>query len=280
MKSSTQPMAIKLFRNQKVTVASLTKATPDIWLLRFTFPEIRSFSFLPGQFVNVGHPNVLKETVGLGNGMASNSQQKPLLKRAFSIASPPHFIDDPGCIELCIKRDEKGKLSPMLTSVSAGDTLEIDGPFGIFTLRENAEEYLFIAGGSGIAPLASMIRHLLYTDVAAPITLIYSVKTPNDFCYHHEFEELMEKHKTFHVIATCTRLSSSSQSSDAASAAGPKFWKGHTERISSALVSQAIQNKSKVLSYVCGPPTFVDSIRSCLEEQGLKKEQIMFERWG
>ena len=243
----------KLFRNQRVTITSVTQASTDIWLLQFTFPEIHEFLFVPGQFINVGHSSVLKD------------DGKTILKRAFSIASPPFFETT---LELCIKREEKGKLSPVLTALSPGKTLDIDGPFGLFTLRENAAEYLFIAGGSGIAPFASMIRHLLHQGITVPITLIYSIRKPNDYCYCEAFEKLAQLHKNFSIVVTCTRVEELDH------------WEGQTGRISSEILTAHIHNPSLALSYLCGPQSFVDSMRAILAQMGMKKEQILFERWG
>ena len=223
----------------KATVKEVVQATARVRLVRLVWPDIPSFTFRPGQWVGVW----CDDFVGENN--------KPI-RRAFSIASVPgeRFI------ELCVARGQG--LSAYLQDLEVGAEVNVDGPYGIFWLRP-AEKYLFIAGGTGIAPLRPMIHQAL--DECKEVLLIYSIKTPADFIYHKELENLNKK---FTLVPTIT--------------VDHKYptWEGEHGRIQTFLPKYW---KKGYDAYICGPPEMVEAVEKKLLELGQPKDKIFVDKW-
>ena len=210
-------------------------------LVRLQWLGVEKFAFRPGQWVGVFCENFL------------GANNKPL-RRAFSIASVPgeHFI------ELCIARGQQ--LSAHLQDLPAGAKVSVDGPFGAFWLRP-AEKYLFIAGGTGIAPLRPMIHEALKGN--KEVTLLYSMKTPSDFIYRTELEEFAKNPK-FKLVRTITE-----------NHAFPA-WQAERGRVQNLLKKYW---KQGMHVYVCGPALMVDDVQKLLVSFGQAKEAVFVDKW-
>lgn len=220
------------------TVKEVVQETPRVRLARLTWPDVSKFSFKPGQWVGV----YCDDFIGENN--------KPL-RRAFSIASSP----GENYIELCIARGNG--LSAHLQDLKLGSVVHLDGPYGMFWLRP-AQKYLFIAGGTGIAPFRPMLHQALAEG--KEVTLIYSMKTPSDFIYRKELESLKGK---FKMIPTIT-VDQFPQ------------WTGERGRVQTFLHKYF---KKGYDVYVCGPPPMVEAVNQKLEELGQPHELIHEDKW-
>lgn len=208
--------------------------TPRVKRLLLSAPEIKDLKFRPGQWVGIASEQLKDGT--------------RLVRKAFSIASSP---DEP-FLELCIARGKQ--LSAHLQDLVKGVKLNVDGPYGNFWLKP-AEKYLFIAGGTGIAPLRPMIKEAL--NKGKEVVLLFSFKTSADFIYHKELEFL----KGLTLVPTITQHDS--------------HWSGEKGRI------QAILHKywkSGFACYICGPPSMVEEVQKKLNELGQTKD-IFVEKW-
>ncbi len=219
------------------TVKEVLQETPRVRLVRLTWPDISKFTFKPGQWVGVYCDDFLGEN------------NKPL-RRAFSIASIP----GENYIELCVARG-KG-LSAHLQDLPEGAKVYVDGPYGMFWLRP-AEKYLFIAGGTGIAPFRPLVHQAL--SEGKEVLLLYSMKTPSDFIYRKEFEGL----KGLKLIPTIT-VDQFPQ------------WKGERGRVQSFLNKYF---KKGFDVYICGPPAMVEAVQEKLLKLGQLKEKVFVDKW-
>src|SRR5438105_1410428 len=118
-------------------------------------------------------------------GAAGQPKQKP-----YSLTVSPADVQREGWLELLVGVDDSGSAGPHLP-LDAGTLVEIDGPLGVFTFPSNPvdERFLFIAGGTGIAPLRAMLHEAL----ALPhreIGVLYSARTPQEFAYEAELRAL------------------------------------------------------------------------------------------
>jgi len=217
------------------TVKEVLQETPRVKLIRLEFPQ--KLAFKPGQWVGVWCDDFIGEN------------NKPL-RRAFSIASLP---DEP-YIELCVARGHA--LSAHLQDLKPGSKVHLDGPYGMFWLRP-AQKYLFIAGGTGIAPFRSMIHQAL--SEGKEVVLIYSMKTPSDFIYRKELESL----KGLKLVPTIT-------------VEGYPQWEGERGRAQTFLHKYF---KKGYDVYVCGPPPMVEAVNQKLEELGQPHELIHEDKW-
>lgn len=205
------------------------------------------FPYLPGQAVLVGSHG--RET-----------------RRPYSIADAPEHARRDDCVELLVGTDGAGQPGPHLT-LAAGGLVDLEGPLGRFTFPAQPEErrFLFIAGGTGIAPLRSMLRHALngpHRDVG----LLYSARTPDDFAYERELRGLAER-KEIELELRVTRDVARDQ------------WAGSRGRLAHADLAPLVHGR-ETLCFVCGPPALVEAIPRALEDLGVPKHRIRREEWA
>ena len=189
-------------------------------------------------------------------------------QRSYSIASEPERT---GEIDLTIERVEGGEVSVFMHEVVAvGDKIEVRGPIGGYFVWEAATggPLLLIAGGSGVVPLMSMLRHRAAARSTAPARLLYSSRTYDDVIYRDELDRLKAAGDSFEVFHTLTR-------------AQPAGWTGFARRIDGRMLSDISQAfGAKALTFICGPTPLVESAANGLLELGLKAERIKTERFG
>ena len=187
-------------------------------------------------------------------------------QRSYSIASQPERT---GEIDLTIERVEGGEVSAFMHETAAvGDRIEVRGPIGGYFVWEASlgGPLLLIAGGSGIVPLMSMLRHRSASGSTAPARLLYSSRTYDDVIYREELDR--SKGNGLEVFHTLTRSQ-------------PDGWAGFSRRIDSRMLSEVSQvYGAKALTFICGPTPLVESAANGLLELGLKSERIKTERFG
>jgi Na+-transporting NADH:ubiquinone oxidoreductase subunit F len=188
-------------------------------------------------------------------------------RRPYSIASAPEETAQHGLIEFLVQTgpDGSGGLSAEL--VRPGTPVAIDGPLGTFTFPPHPRErtFVFIAGGTGIAPLRSMLWHALLAERERRVALIYSVRSPEEFAYMDEFQRL-EHEGRIDFRHTVTR-------------AATEGWLGRQGRIDVRCLDGVIE-PGDTLCFVCGPPALVGELRPQLMELGVKDDQIRLENWA
>jgi ferredoxin-NADP reductase len=189
--------------------------------------------------------------------------------RSYSVSSAPESRET---IELTIERLDDGEVSPYFHEVAqVGDTIELRGPFTEhFVWRpELTGPVLLAGGGSGVAPLMSMIRHRAHVPDAAPMTLVYSSRTWNDVIFREELLAQEAMQRGLRVVLCLTR--------DAAHRPGD-----YTRRIDSAILTEALTSLGgpPSLTYVCGANAFVETVADTLVSLGIPASTIRTERYG
>jgi len=184
-------------------------------------------------------------------------------ERSYSIASAP---GEP--LAITVERLENGEVSPYLTDeLRAGDQLELRGPIGGYFVWEPADDspLMLLAGGSGVVPLRSMLRHRLRTGSGVPARLLYSSRTLPDVIYRRELGHYGDGVR---VICTLTRSQ-------------PPGWTGHSGRVNTAMLAQTVWPASHhPLAFVCGPTSFVETVAENLIGLGYPPERVKTERFG
>ena len=184
-------------------------------------------------------------------------------EREYSIASAP---GEPPAIT--VERLEDGEVSPYLTEeLRVGDGIELRGPLGGYFVWELADggPLLLVAGGSGIVPLRSMLRHRNRSGSNVPVRLLYSSRTLADVIYSAELEHPTEGTE---VIHTLTREQ-------------PPGWAGYARRVDPGLLSDvAWPPEEDPRAFVCGPTSFVETVASGLVELGYQPQRVKTERFG
>jgi ferredoxin-NADP reductase len=184
-------------------------------------------------------------------------------ERSYSIASAP---GEP--VALTVERLDDGEVSPYLTDeLRAGDELELRGPIGGYFVwePEDGGPLLLLAGGSGIVPLRSILRHRERTGSTVPVRLLYSSRTLDDVIYRGELDKPAAGVEVFHTL---TRHQ-------------PPGWSGYARRVDAALLAEVAWPASMTpLAYVCGPTNFVEAVSQTLVQSGYPPQRVKTERFG
>jgi ferredoxin-NADP reductase len=190
-------------------------------------------------------------------------------QRSYSIASPP----EDELLTLTVELVENGEVSPYLVGdgdLRTGDQFELRGPVGgyfVWTVAMDGPLYL-MAGGSGIAPLMSMLRHRDRRNDPTPALLLYSSRALEDVIYREELEAMARRDPDLRVVNTLTRKQ-------------PDGWMGHRGRINKALLAESrFPPEQNPKIFVCGPTPFVENVSRLLVELGHDPLTIKTERFG
>jgi ferredoxin-NADP reductase len=185
-------------------------------------------------------------------------------ERSYSIASAPGET-----VAITVERLEDGEVSPYLTEeLRAGDELEVRGPIGgyfVWDSNDGPGPLLLAAGGSGIVPFRSILRHRRNQGSHVATRLLYSVRSLPDVIYRGE----LEVHQPgVEVIYTFTRQQ-------------PPGWTGHAGRVDQAMLAEVgWPADQEPLAFVCGPTAFVEAIAAGLVKLGYPPRRVKTERFG
>ena len=187
-------------------------------------------------------------------------------RRPYSIAGSPEDAASDDMLELLVGVDEEGSPGAHLT-LAPDALVDVEGPMGRFTFPDNPQEerFVFIAGGTGIAPLRAMLRHALRMP-HRQIGLLYSARTPDDFAYERELRALAEAGR-IELRQTVTRD------------VGANSWSGTRGRIGRAALAPLVHDPA-TLCFICGPPTLVEEMPRLLDELGIPQDRIRIEEWA
>jgi len=189
-------------------------------------------------------------------------------QRSYSIASEPERT---GEIDLTVERIGDGEVSTYMHDLlTPGDRIEVRGPIGGYFVwdAETPEPLLLIAGGSGVVPLMSMLRHRAAIGNKNPARLVYSSRAREDVIYFDELEKLRANGSGLDVFHTLTRSQ-------------PAGWTGYSRRIDDAMLKEVIKPLRQVPQvFICGPTLLVESAANTLVKLGLPPAHIRTERFG
>lgn len=186
-------------------------------------------------------------------------------RRPYSVATSPEETRHERYIELLVGVDADGTPGPHLT-LERGRVVDVDGPLGTFTFPAAPAErrFVFVAGGTGIAPLRAMLHHAL-AIAHEDIGLLYSARTPDEFAYEDELRALARDGR-IELRQTVTRTVDDA-------------WGGPRGRIGRAELQSLVHNPA-TLCFICGPPALVAEMSALLAELGIGRSRIRVEEWG
>ena len=189
-------------------------------------------------------------------------------QRSYSIASAP----GEGIVELALERLEDGEVSTFLHDVAIpGDTIEVRGPIGghFIWRTDMGGPLLLVAGGSGIAPLMSILRARSASASDTDALLAYSARSWDDLIFRDELLEIERRDSRFAMVITTTR-----ESPRRPNDLGARLGADHLRSILLAW------GKSPALVYVCGATAFVEVVTRALVAEGIAAERVRTERYG
>ena len=242
----------------------LLSAPAECYHLEFSIDELPHFDFAPGQFISC---------------IAADNRGKSQI-RAYSIASAPRANQ----FDLCVNRVENGFFSNLLCDLEPGQTIQIHGPHGLFTLRQPLTDAILIATGTGIAPIRGFVEWLFPENGEdrshdRPIWLVYGTRHETEIYYQKYFEKVAAEHHNFSYLPTLSRPHE-----------GWEGLRGYVQQHVAEIVTGRSSMPSPVVTvaepggfdihaYICGLNNMVSANRDKLKELGWQRKQIIFERY-
>jgi propane monooxygenase reductase component len=233
-------------RKGVVEVVSNEAVTHDLRHLVVQLIEPEEIKFFPGQYLDITVPETEES-------------------RSFSMANTP---DRDGRFEFVIKVYPNGLFSEFLaTKVAVGDRLDVEGPFGTFTLRESRTSPLvFLGGGAGLAPVLGLLRSMADRGVDRPAVFYYGARQRRDLCFEEELRALEERLPGFKYVPA---LSEPADDDD---------WDGEVGMVTDVL-ARCEPDLSGRDAYVCGPPPMVDAAIPALSALGVREDNIFYDKF-
>jgi ferredoxin-NADP reductase len=214
--------------------------------------ELDRFEFHAGQFVS----------------MLETKDDGKHVTRAYSLASAPRGRE----FDLCLNRVPHGYFSNYLCDLQEGSEVKFHGPHGHFTLREPLRDAVFVATGTGIAPMRGFVQALFAAPARHPdrrFWLVFGTRYEKDIYYQEEFARLAAEYPNFKYEVTVSRPGEAWQGR-----------KGYVQEIVREIVgNMSAEQRHATDTYICGLNKMVSGVRDLLTELGVEKKQIIFERY-
>ncbi len=216
--------------------ARIARAAPlshDVMGVFLRLPAAETFAFVAGQYIDI---------------LLSGGR-----RRSFSIASPPH---DAALLELHIRQVAGGEFSQRLfESPTPSALLNIEGPFGQFVYRQApaSAPMLLIGGGTGIAPLLSILRHVIENAIERDMTLYWGVRSERDLYARETLDALARRARHFRWIPVLSEPS-------------PQ-WHGARGWVHEAALVSVTDDLAQEI-YAAGPPQMIAAVRCEFESRG------------
>ncbi len=225
----------------QLPVLAVFEETADIRTFRLARPE--GFDFTAGQFLPIRVRTDGRDHV-----------------RCYSISSAPETT---GYLEISVKR--QGLVSDLLhATLRPGTLVAAKVPAGSFVYPSGDDRpLLLVAGGIGITPVLSMLRHAVSADPTRRAVLLYSVRTEADFAFRDDLSVLASRHPQVKVVLAASR-----------GAASPDVYPG---RIDESLIQTTVADLPHAVALMCGPQPMIDGLRTTLTSLGMPADQVRSE---
>ena len=224
--------------------------THDIVELRMQLLEPSSISFEAGQYVQLE---------------SAEYKDRPSVIRGYSISSLP---SDAHHLELIIRRVPDGICTTwVFDHLEEGDDLFFSGPYGHFHLSDTDAPVICIAGGSGMAPIWSIVRHMKENAIARPTTYFFGALTQRDLFFVDEFRQLEKECPWFKFVPALSKEPEDSG------------WTGERGLIT-AVVARHFPDASRHEAYLCGSPGMIDASVAVLRKNGMPQQNVFYDKFS
>ena len=210
--------------------------------------------------------------------MASYPGEKGIIKLNVRIATPP--------FDRSVPRELGPKLLPVNPGIGSsyvftrkpGDKVMISGPYGEFLLPENdpiEQEYIFVGGGAGMAPLRSHIMQLFKTlKTGREVHYFYGARALVEAFYLEDFAQIEKEFPNFHFHLALDRPD------PAADAAGVPYVAGFVHNVMYETYLKNHEAPEDIKYFMCGPPMMVNCVNQLLDSLGVPVENILYDNFG
>ena len=215
-------------RKMPCRLVSLDKAAPDVMVIRLKLPASEEFRFRAGQYIDFL----------LADGK----------RRSFSIANPPQQAD---VLELHVRKVDGGSFTAhVFQGMKPRDILRLEGPLGTFFLREESQRpIVMVAGGTGFAPMKSIVEHAIASGVQRPITLYWGARNREGLYMDALARGWVDALPGFCYIPVLSE------------AGAADAWRGRTGLVHHAVMAD-LPDLSGHEVYACGAPAMIDAARA------------------
>ncbi|MCB5234069.1 MAG: 2Fe-2S iron-sulfur cluster binding domain-containing protein [Candidatus Cloacimonetes bacterium] len=238
-------------RRYEASIEEIIDYTYDIKGITFKFKEGNEIDFKAGQYMQ------------LESKPYDKVKEKAV--RAYSISSKPQLKDR---LQLIIRLVPEGICSTWVHKhLKVGDSVSLTGPYGDFMLKDSDADTLFVAGGSGMAPIKSMLEYLQEVGTKRNMTYFFGARTTKDLYLNEEmaeFEKHFENFKYEPVLSHATP---------------EENWTGKTGFIM-PYFEEVIKDPPNTEAYLCGSPGMIAAVTKSLKEYGVPAENIRYDDFG
>ncbi|HNX36725.1 MAG TPA: FAD-binding oxidoreductase [Candidatus Cloacimonadota bacterium] len=245
------PESIFNIRKYKARVAEIIDYTYDTKGITFELLEPSKIDFKAGQYVQI-------ET-------KPYAKMKQKVVRAYSISSKP---EDEKTLQLIIRLVPEGICTTWVHNyLQLGEEVNLTGPYGDFYLRDTNADVIFVAGGSGKAPIKSMLEHLEVVGTDRKMTYFFGARTTKDLYlteYMQHFEKALPDFTYVPVLSHATP---------------EENWQGKTGFVM-PFFKDAIRDPKNTEAYLCGSPGMIAAVTKSLVEHGLAADKIYYDSFG
>ncbi len=237
-------------KEYKAKVSSIKDLTHDIKEVRLELLEPREINFIAGQFVQIQVPEY---------ELSSES-----VYRAYSVSSSPSMKN---AVELEIRYVPNGICTTYVHKhLKVGEILTITGPYGEFYLRDTDAEIICVAGGSGMAPIKSILHHMAEKGINRKAAYIFGAQGKRDLFLLDEMKEFETKLPDFRFIPALSNLAPGEE------------WTGETGKVTEVL-ARVLTDGSNTEAYLCGSPGMIDATVAILKSKGVKEDKIYYDKF-
>lgn len=245
------PSELFSIREYTTRCTEIADLTHDIKLFRFELVEPSEMDFIAGQYVQLRAPVYEK----------SNEE----VYRAYSIASDP---SEKGIIDLIIRLVPGGICTTYCFEyLKVGDEVKMNGPYGDFRLSETEAPMVFIAGGSGMAPIKCILHDMENKGIKRKAVYFFGANKVKEMFMDdlmQQFESKLHDFKFVPVVAAPDEM---------------EEWDGETGLVTQA-VQKYLQNASEHEAYLCGSPGMIDAAVKVLQELGMSEDKIFYDKFA
>jgi NAD(P)H-flavin reductase/ferredoxin len=226
-------------------IAAVRDLTPDIVEMRIELDQALAYS--AGQYATI-------EVVALG------------ISRDYSFAAAPQPLPQTDLV-FYVRRTEHGSFTRWLGPGRAGEPVRVRGPFGAFTLSGASTPLIFVAGGSGLAPIKAMLEQALQQGCARDAVLLFGARTRRDLYALEQMQAIATGWRgRFRFVPVL---------SEEPAGGG---WDGAVGLVTDGLAAR-VPDLCAREAYLCGPPAMVDAAEAALLAGGVRREAIRCDRF-
>jgi Na+-transporting NADH:ubiquinone oxidoreductase subunit F len=241
------PESMLSAKEYKTVISEVKDLTYDIKLIRFQLISPNVMDFKPGQYAQLKVPGI--DVV-----------------RAYSIASNPSIKDS---IEMIVRYVPKGAASSyVFNALQKNDKVTITGPYGTFFLQEQSKrDIVCIAGGSGKAPIRSILARLKEQGMTRKVRYFFGAKAVRDLYYTQEMMQLSKEYPNFEYIPALSNPLPEDK------------WEGATGLITDVL-DRMTGDLKEAEAYLCGSPGMIDACIKVLNKHEIKQANVYYDKFA